>query len=47
MGKSHTGIISDFFNEMVQVSSTILVQNLGKTGMEIAALLAGFSPTHQ
>lgn len=47
MGKSHTGIIFDFFNKMVQVSSTILVQNIGEPGMEIAALLAGFSPTHQ
>ena len=36
-----------FFNEMVQVSSTILVQNVGETGVEIAALQAGLCPTHE
>lgn len=36
-----------FFKEMVHVSSTILVQDVGETGVEIAALQAGFSRTHE
>ena len=44
---NHAAINFDFFNEMVQVSSTILVQNVGETAVEIAALQAGLSPTHK
>ena len=45
---NHPAINFDFFcNEMVQVSSKILVQNVGETGVEIATLLAGFCPTHE
>ena len=47
MGKSRSDKFRFFFNEMVHVSSTILVQDVGETGVEIAALQAGFSRTHE
>ena len=47
MGKSRSDKFRFFFNEMVQVSSTILVQNVGETAVEIAALQAGLSLTHK
>lgn len=48
MGKSRSDKFPFFFfNEMVHVSSTILVQDVGETGVEIAALQAGFSRTHE